>query len=77
MLAGDDEPFTSKLTTDMYEAIPNGRLAIIPGASHALVKEKPKMMQAIIKDFYKSLEYPITKMPNRRKKKQAEILGNS
>ncbi len=77
VLAGDDEPFTSKLTTDMYEAIPNGRLAIIPGASHALVKEKPKMMQAIIKDFYKSLEYPITKMPNRRKKKQAEILGNS
>ena len=37
----------------MYEAIPNGRLAIIPGASHALVKEKPKMMQAVIKDFYK------------------------
>jgi pimeloyl-ACP methyl ester carboxylesterase len=77
VLAGDDEPFTSQLTTQMYEAIPNGRLAIIPGASHALVKEKPKMMQAVIKDFYKSLDFPITKMPNRRKKKQAEILGNS
>jgi pimeloyl-ACP methyl ester carboxylesterase len=77
VLAGDDEPFKSDLTTKMYEAIPNGRLAVIPGASHALVKEKPKLMQSVIKDFYKSLDFPITKMPNRRKKRQAEILGNS
>jgi hypothetical protein len=52
-------------------------LAIIPGASHAVVKEKTKLMQAVIKDFYKTLDFPITKMPNRRKKRQAEILGNS
>ena len=77
VLAADDEPFTSELTFKMYEAIPNARLAVIPGTSHALVKEKPKLMHAIIKDFYKSLDFPITKMPNRRKKRQAEILGNS
>jgi hypothetical protein len=34
-------------------------------------------MQEIIKDFYKSLDFPITKMPNRRAKKQAKILKNS
>ena len=77
VLAADDEPFTSELTFKMYEAIPNARLAVVPGTSHALVKEKPKLMHAIIKDFYKSLDFPITKMPNRRKKRQAEILGNS
>ena len=77
VLAADDEPFTSELTFKMYEAIPNARLAVMPGTSHALVKEKPKLMHAIIKDFYKSLDFPITKMPNRRKKRQAEILGNS
>jgi len=75
VLAADDEPFTSELTFKMYEAIPNGRLAVVPGTSHALVKEKPRLMHAVIKDFYKSLEFPITKMPNRRKSKQAEILG--
>jgi pimeloyl-ACP methyl ester carboxylesterase len=77
VLAADDEPFTSELTFKMYEAIPNARLAVVPGTSHALVKEKPRLMHAIIKDFYKSLDFPITKMPNRRKKRQAEILGNS
>lgn len=75
VLAADDEPFTSELTFKMYEAIPNGRLAVIPGTSHALVKEKPKLMHSVIKDFYKSLEFPITKMPNRRKANQAEMLG--
>ena len=77
VLAGDDEPFTSQMTWQMYEAIPNGRLAVIPGASHNLVNEKTKLMQEIIKDFYKSLDFPITKMPNRRAKQQAKILRNS
>ena len=77
VLAGDDEPFNSKMTFEMYEAIPNGRLAVIPGASHAVVHEKTKLMQEVIKDFYKSLDFPITKMPNRRAKQQEKILRNS
>jgi hypothetical protein len=51
----------------MYEALPNGRLAIVPGASHYVVKERQELTQTLIKDFYKSLNYPITKWPNRRK----------
>jgi pimeloyl-ACP methyl ester carboxylesterase len=77
ILAGDDEPFNSQMTFQMYEAIPNGRLAVIPGASHNLVREKAKLMQTVIKDFYKSQDFPITKMPNRRAKQQAKILRNS
>jgi hypothetical protein len=34
-------------------------------------------MQEVIKDFYKSLDYPITKMPNRRAKQQEKMLRNS
>jgi len=77
ILAGDDEPFKSEMTFKMYEAIPNGRLAVIPGASHNLVREKSRLMQAVIKDFYKSQDFPITRMPNRRAKQQAKILRNS
>ena len=77
VLAGDDEPFNSKMTFEMYEAIPNGRLAVIPGASHAVVNEKTKLMQQVIKDFYKTLDFPITKMPNRRAKRQENILRDS
>lgn len=77
VLAADDEPFNSEMTFKMYEGIPNGRLAVIPGSSHGVVHEKTKLMQEIIKDFYKSLDYPITKMPNRRAKNQSRILRNS
>ena len=77
VVAADDEPFASKMTFQMYEVIPNGRLAIIPGTSHNLVGEKPKLLHAVIKDFYKSLDFPITKMPNRRAKQQNKILRNS
>ena len=77
ILAGDDEPFNSAMTWQMYEAIPNGRLAVIPGASHNLVKEKSKLMHAVIKDFYKFQDFPITRSPNRRAKQQEKILRNS
>ena len=77
VLAGDDEPFNSKMTFEMYEAFPNGRLAVVPGTSHSVMKEKPKLVQAIIKDFYKSLDFPITRAPNRREQRQKEILGIS
>ena len=75
VVAGDDEPFSNKMTFEMYEALPNGRLAVIPGTSHELTKEKPKLLHAVIKDFYKDLSFPITRSPNRRLKRQQEILG--
>lgn len=73
ILAGDDEPFTSEHTFSMYEALPHGRLAIVPGASHFVVKERRALTQALIKDFYESLDYPITKWPNRRKAMTEEL----
>jgi len=73
VLTGDDEPFSNHHSVDLYEALPNGRLAIIPGASHIVVKEKPKLMNSMIKDFYRNMNFPITKMPNLRKERQLEI----
>ena len=74
VLTGDDEPFTNLHTVELYESLPNGRLAIIPGASHFVVKEKTKLMQSMIVDFYKDMSFPITKWPRLRKERTEKLL---
>ena len=49
---GDDEPFSPHHAVDLYEALPDGRLAIIPGSPHATHKVKPHLLIPIIQDFY-------------------------
>ena len=66
ILAGDDELFSLAHTTSLYEAIHQGQLAIIPGTSHFVVKEKPELVQSVIKQFLADLSAPITKAPVRR-----------
>lgn len=74
VLCGDDEPFSNRHTIELFEALPNAQLAIVPGASHAVVKEQPKTVQSIIRKFNKSLAtndgFPVTKMPRLRKERQ-------
>ena len=41
-------------------------LAIVPGTSHGLVKEKPEIVTALIKSFLIDQSYPITRQPIRR-----------
>lgn len=67
IMAGDDENFSFDHITSMYEAIPQGRLAIVPGTSHYVIKEKPELAQAIIKDFLNNLAPPQTRAPVRRR----------
>lgn len=67
ILAGDDELFSIEHTGSMYEAIPQGQLAIVPGTSHFVVKEKPELAQAIIRQFLGDLSAPITRAPVRRR----------
>jgi hypothetical protein len=43
-----------------------GQLAILPGTSHGLVKEKPALVQLLIREFLEDLSYPVTRMPIRR-----------
>jgi pimeloyl-ACP methyl ester carboxylesterase len=68
IMASDDENFSFAHITSMYEAIPLGQLAIVPGTSHYVIKEKPALAQAIIKDFLSDLTPPITRAPVRRSK---------
>ena len=41
-------------------------LAIVPGTSHILPKEKPGLVNLIITEFLEDLTYPVTRMPIRR-----------
>jgi len=66
VMAGDDDVVRHEHTIDLYEKIPLGQLAIVPGTSHGLVKEKPAIVQMMIADFLGDLSYPITRMPYKR-----------
>ena len=77
ILAGDDEPFTTEHTVSLYEAIPNSQLAIVPGTSHAVLKEKPDVVKKILQDFYRNPAFPMTLNPNRRLKETLRIRGQA
>ena len=66
VMAGDDDVIAHHHTIELFENIPLGQLAILPGTSHGLVKEKPALVQLLIREFLEDLSYPITKMPIRR-----------
>ena len=76
VLTGDDEPFSNHHTIELYEAISNARLAIVPRTSHFVVKERPQIVQALIRDFYRNLDYPMTTWP-RLRSEMTEKLKNS
>jgi pimeloyl-ACP methyl ester carboxylesterase len=63
VLAGDDDVLSAKESEKIYQAITNARLAIVPGASHAVIKEKTELVQALLKDFYANPDYPMTHNP--------------
>lgn len=66
IVSGDDDVVTLAHTQELYEAIPLGQLAVIPGTSHALVKEKTSLFNTIMLQFLHDLSYPITLTPVRR-----------
>ncbi|MSO29073.1 MAG: alpha/beta hydrolase [Candidatus Planktophila sp.] len=72
VMAGDDDVIKHDHTISLYEALPLGQLAIIPGTSHGLVKEKPALMLANIMQFLEDLTYPQTRQPIRRISNQPE-----
>ena len=70
VMAGDDDVIAHDHTISLYEALPLGQLAIIPGTSHGLVKEKPALLIAVMMQFLEDLSYPITRDPIRRTNNQ-------
>jgi pimeloyl-ACP methyl ester carboxylesterase len=65
VLVGDDDLMTFEHTVSLYDAIPNSELAVIPGASHAVVMEKPDILNRIVLDFLENEPAP-TMIPIRR-----------
>lgn len=66
VMAGDDDAVQLSHTCEMYEALPAGQLAIVPGTSHALPVERPEVTARIVRDFLGAEVPPSTLMPVRR-----------
>lgn len=66
VLVGDDDLVRLDHTVALYEALPAGRLCVVPGASHLVVLERPRLLAEIITDFLLGPEPPETFLPIRR-----------
>jgi len=51
VMAADDDLLPVERFVELYRAIPNGELSIVPGTSHFLLREKPDACNAIIIEF--------------------------
>lgn len=66
VLVGDDDAMTLSHTCALYESLPQGQLAVVPGASHLVVLEKPGPVGDLVTAFLSDPSPPGTFMPMRR-----------
>lgn len=66
VLAGDDDMVRLDHTVALYEGLPQGQLAIVPGASHSVPMEKPELVSRLVLDFLAAPVPPATMLPVRR-----------
>jgi pimeloyl-ACP methyl ester carboxylesterase len=66
VVAGDDDVVTLPHTASLYEALPDGQLAVVPGASHGLPLEQPDTLNGLILNFLAATGPPRTLLPVRR-----------
>jgi len=69
VMVGDDDLTPLAHTASLYESLPTSQLAVIPGASHAVVIEKPEVVAQVIKDFLSAPVVGETYFPVRRKRR--------
>ena len=55
VMQGEDDNIHVEHAVSMWRALPNGHLAIVPGAGHGVVFEKPDYVSWLILDFLKGL----------------------
>ena len=65
VLVGDDDFIPIEHTIELYRAIPNSELAVVPGTSHAHFMEKPSLVNRLVLEFLANDPVP-TMMPVRR-----------
>jgi pimeloyl-ACP methyl ester carboxylesterase len=66
VMVGDDDIIRLDHTVALFEALPHGQLAVVPGASHGLPMEKPAEVSRLILEFLRQEGDPRTSMPIRR-----------
>ena len=58
LMAGDEDAVSLDDTLVLYNGIPEAELAIVPGTSHFLLREKPALCNAIMLDFLTGAAVP-------------------
>ena len=67
VIVGDDDLMTLAHTASLYESLPLGQLAVVPGTSHAVLLEKPELVSRLVRDFLNAPGKPETHLPVRRR----------
>ncbi|MEV0967058.1 alpha/beta fold hydrolase [Microtetraspora glauca] len=62
VMTADDDIVTLEHTLELYRALPNAELAVVPRTSHLLLHEKPELCTGLVTDFLSSEPAP-TWMP--------------
>jgi pimeloyl-ACP methyl ester carboxylesterase len=66
VMLGDDDEVRLEHAIEMYRSLPRGELAVVPGTSHGLLVEKPRLCNQIMLDFLEH-EAAATVAPIRRR----------
>ncbi len=66
VLVGDDDVVLPVHTWSLFESLPAGQLAVVPGASHTVPYEKPELVADLVADFLRTGGEVSTMMPLRR-----------
>jgi pimeloyl-ACP methyl ester carboxylesterase len=53
VVAGDDDEMPLEHLLELYRALPDGELAVVPRATHALGVEKPELLALLVKDLHR------------------------
>ncbi|MGW8632921.1 alpha/beta fold hydrolase [Streptomyces sp. NPDC055793] len=67
VVTGDDDLMTLEHTTALYRALPDARLAVLPGTSHLVPLEKPALVNGLVLDHLGQEAAVETMMPIRRR----------
>jgi pimeloyl-ACP methyl ester carboxylesterase len=51
VMVGDDDVIAHSHSVELYEALAEGQMAMIPGTSHGVKKEKPEIVNRLILEF--------------------------
>jgi len=51
VMVGDDDVISHSHSVELYETLAEGQMAMIPGTSHGVKKEKPEIVNRLILDF--------------------------